>query len=150
MDILLRFQTFPIALAADIEKAFLMVVIIEEDRVLLRFHWVNDVNSDTPEICSLRFTRAVFEVTSSPFLLNATLQHHLNLFADNHSELVRLRSKSTYVDDIVCGAKKEEEAYKLFYDFEEVLRRGRFNLRKFITNSSDLQLKITCYHFEAN
>ena len=37
MDIILRFRVHRVALAADIEKAFLMVSMAEKDRYVLRF-----------------------------------------------------------------------------------------------------------------
>jgi len=37
MDILLRFRVQGVAIAADIEKAFLMVAVRDEDRDVLRF-----------------------------------------------------------------------------------------------------------------
>ena len=37
LNILLRFRSYPVALIADIEKAFLMVSVAEEDRDALRF-----------------------------------------------------------------------------------------------------------------
>ena len=134
LDILLRFCTYPVALAADIEKAFLMVSISEEDRDALRFLWVDDVASDPPKVRVLRFTRVVFGVSSSPFLLNATLQHHLNLYSNTHPELVEQLSKSTYVDDVICGARDTESAYQLYRESKAVLEEGGFNLRKFVTN----------------
>ena len=36
-DILFRFRLYPVALVADIERAFLMISIAEEDRDVLRF-----------------------------------------------------------------------------------------------------------------
>ena len=33
--------------------------------------------------------------------------------------------------DIITGAQNEEEAYELFIDSKEILRKGGFNLRKF-------------------
>ena len=141
-DLLLRFRTFPVALAADIEKAFLMVSICEEDRDALRFLWVDDVGSSCPQTRVLRFTRVVFGVSSSPFLLNATLQYHLDQYASSCPELVSQLTKSTYVDDIISGAPDEEKAYQLYADSKAVLREGGFNLRKFVTNSSCLQQKI--------
>ena len=142
LDILLRFRTYRIAVTADIEKAFLMVSIAEEDRDVLRFLWVTDVTSDSPQIRILRFSRVVFGVSSSPFLLNATLQHHLNLYASSHPELVERLSTSMYVDDVVSGAQDEEGAEGFYMESKEILKEGGFNLRKFVTNSNALQQKI--------
>ena len=48
MDILLRFRPQKVALVADIEKAFLMISVDEEDRDVLRFLWIEDIESETP------------------------------------------------------------------------------------------------------
>ena len=88
LDILLRFRSYRVALTADIEKAFLMISVAKEDRNALQFLWVNDITSDQPGIVTLRFTRVVFGVSSIPFLLNATIQHHLERFAETHPQLV--------------------------------------------------------------
>ena len=47
------------------------------DRDLLCFIWVNDVNKALPTIMQIQFTRVVFGISASPFLLNATIYHHL-------------------------------------------------------------------------
>ena len=65
------------AVVADIEKAFLMISIDPKDLDVLRIFWVKDHLAEKPEIVTYRFTRVVFEVSSSPFLLNATIQHHV-------------------------------------------------------------------------
>ena len=78
-DVLLRFRVNQVALTSDIEKAFLMVGMAEEDRDVLRFLWVDAIDKPSPEIVVLRFTRVVFGVSSSPFLLNATIKHHIRL-----------------------------------------------------------------------
>ena len=41
-----------------------------------------------PAIQGMRFTRVVFGVSSSPFLFNATIIHHLNKYRDEHPESV--------------------------------------------------------------
>jgi len=61
-DILLRFRSYPVALTADIEKAFLMVSVAAEDRDVLRFLWVDDIAKSDPDVQVLRFTRVVFGV----------------------------------------------------------------------------------------
>lgn len=97
---------------------------------------------DQPSICIFRFTRVVFGVSSSPFLLNATIKHHLNEYSHTHPQLVKTLSQSTYVDDIVSGAKSDDDAYLLYKESKRLLKEGGFNLRKFITNSSQLQERI--------
>ncbi|MCG8621284.1 MAG: hypothetical protein MJE68_04665, partial [Proteobacteria bacterium] len=139
MDILLRFRSYPTTLTADIEKAFLMISVTEENRDALRFLWVEDVTSDNPEIVTLRFAHVVFGVSSSPFLLNATIKHHLEKCASSHPRLVSDILRSIYVDDIVFGASNEDSAYELYASSKEMLKKGSFNLRRFTTNSLPLQ-----------
>ena len=140
-DILLRFRSYRVALTADIEKAFLMISVNQRDRDALRFLWVDNVQQKEPKIITLRFTRVVFGVSSSPFLLNATIRHHLEKFSASYPRLVSCISQSLYVDDLVCGASDEESAYELFVTSKRILS-GSFNLRKFTTNSPSLQAVI--------
>ena len=126
----------------DIEKAFLMISMAEKDRDVLRFLWFENVSLDQPKVIILRFTRVAFGVSSSPFLLNATIKHHVERFASSHPRLVKELLQSIYVDDVVFGAVDEESAYELYRDSKEMLKSGSFNLRKFSTNSPTLQEKI--------
>ena len=142
LDILLRFRTYKIAITADVEKAFLMIAISEKDRDALRFLWVDDINKDTPEVCKFRFTRVVFGVTSSPFLLNATIQHHLKKYESYHKELVENLLQSIYVDDIVSGVQDDKDAILMYKQSKSLFKAGGFNLRKFVTNSKHIQEKI--------
>lgn len=57
LDILLRFSSYPVALTSDIEKAFLMVSVAEDDRDVLRFLWVDDITQSKPEIQIFRLDR---------------------------------------------------------------------------------------------
>ena len=49
-DILLRFRTFKVGLAADIEKALLSIRVKEEQRDLMCFLWVKNWKDEDPEI----------------------------------------------------------------------------------------------------
>ena len=60
LDILLQFRSYPIALVADIEKAFLIISMAPKDRDILRFLWLKDAFQEESEIVKLRFTRVVF------------------------------------------------------------------------------------------
>ena len=90
----------------------------------------------------LRFTRVVFDVSSSPFLLNATVRYHLESQAETHPELVEKILRSIYVDDVVSGAPSEAEAYAVYSESKRLLRTAGFNLRKFASNSIGLQRKV--------
>ena len=81
MDIMLRFRVYKVALTADIEKAFLMIKVADEDRDALRFLWLEDVGSEIPRVNVFHFTRVVFGVASSPSLLNATLKYHIQRYS---------------------------------------------------------------------
>ncbi|CAB4017709.1 Hypothetical predicted protein [Paramuricea clavata] len=71
-DILVRARLMQNLILADIQKAFLQIEAKEEDRDSFRFlHTVNGMEKH------LRFTRVQFGAEASPFVLGATLQHHL-------------------------------------------------------------------------
>ena len=141
-DLLLHFRTHRVGLTADIEKAFLMIGTAEEDRDVLRFLWIDNIKSQNPDLIELRFARVVFGISSSPFLLNATLQHLLEQQSDNDPLIVQKLARSFYVDDAVTGAHDEDEAYSLYQTAKSILKRGGFNLRKFCSNSRLLQLRV--------
>ena len=84
------------------------------------------------EVRPLRFTRVVFGVSSSPFLLNATIKYHLEQFSETHPHLVPQLIQSAYVDDIVTGARSEDEPFNINSESRELFLRGGFNLRKFL------------------
>jgi hypothetical protein len=104
-DILLRFRVHSVAMTADIEKAFLNVAVAEEHRDFLRFLWLNNPYSSSPSVIHLRFARVVFGVTSSPFILNATIRHHVNQYLLNDPEFVYELLRSLHVDDYASGCE---------------------------------------------
>ena len=143
-DVLLRFRVNQVALTGDIEKAFLMVGMAEEDRDVLRFLWVDDVDNLSPEIVVLRFTRVVFGVSSSPFLLNATIKHHVERYKESDPEFVEKFLHSIYVDDLSSGAPETNTGYELYLKSELRLAEGGFSLRKFVANCPELTNTIQC------
>jgi len=108
MDIILRFRAHRKALAGDIEKAFLNVSVAEEDRDVLRFLWFDDVKKECPKVIVLRFARVVFGISSSPFLLNATVKPHLEGHKERDPEFVETFLRSIYVDDLSSGGDTDE------------------------------------------
>ena len=141
-DVLIRFRYHQVALAADIEKAFLMVKVADSDKDVLRFLWVDDVTSEEPTIVVKRFNRVVFGVTSSPFLLNATVRHHLTSYESEDPQFVKEFLSSLYVDDFNGGKDSVSEAFQLYLKAKSRMQVGGFNLRKWLSNSMELIQKI--------
>ena len=117
VDILLRFDSHRIGPTADIEKAFLMILVEDKDQDDLHFLWVNDINEDEIKIRQLRFTQVVFGVCSSPILLNSTIRYHIEQHLSPQPELIEKLINSFYADDVVMGASTEEEAFKLYTEW---------------------------------
>ncbi len=85
-NVLLRSRFNPIALAGALKKASLQVKIREEDGNVLKSHWIKDLQTQEVEV--LRFTRALFGLLQSTFLLGATIEQHLNKFQEIYPEIV--------------------------------------------------------------
>ncbi|XP_066912160.1 uncharacterized protein [Clytia hemisphaerica] len=116
--ILLRFRAKNIGLVADIEKAFWQIMLNEKDRDFVRFLWLKDINDidfknfDTNQLVTYRICRVLFGVTSSPFLLNGTLRHHINKIQDTSVRDLLLRS--LHVDDLTTSLDTEAEACEFY------------------------------------
>ena len=112
-NILLRFRIHKRALMADIEKAFLNISIVPGHRDFLRFMWPSNSSSQCSDIDCYRFTRVVFSVNCSPFILNATIRHHLDLYQKSDPEFVAEVLRSVYVDDYASGSSIPTAAFTL-------------------------------------
>ena len=137
-----RFRLYPIALTADIEKAFLMISVWPPDRDALRFLWLDDINAPSPQTVIYRFARVVFGVSCSPFLLNATLKGHIEGYFDNHPEECSRLVSSLYADDVNAGGYTEAEVIKLYTISKQIMKDGGFNLRKWLSNSKEVMSEI--------
>ena len=69
---LLRFRLGRVGVVGDLEKAFLQIVLREDERNVCCFLWQHLDGT----IVIYRLTRVFFGATSSPFLLQVTLKHH--------------------------------------------------------------------------
>ena len=136
-SVLVRGRFHPVCLSRDLRKAFLQVRISSDDRDVLRFHWLKDINTD--EIQTLRFTRALFGLTSSPFLLGGVIQQHLESWHPKHPAVVDEIDKSLYVDDLVSGATTTEKASQLKNMATEIFQDATFDLHKWQSNDKGLE-----------
>ena len=125
-DALLQFWLNRIGILVDIKKAFYQVAIADEHKYFLRFLLL-DSSSGYDSIVVFRFLRAIMGVTSSPFLLNAILRHHLGKYLGSDlKELVQKVFEDLYVDDLVSGSESVEQEKFLFEKSKKVMSDAGF------------------------
>ena len=130
MIFVLRFRMGKIGIVADIKQAFLQIFVDDNDRDLIRFLWFENVNDPGSKIVIYRFTRVVFGLTSSPFLLNATLQHHLSKYlpiADISFYIEKLM-RDLYVFESTNSFNKVHKCQRFFEISKSCLAAANFNL----------------------
>jgi len=77
-DVLLRFRVGKYGAISNIRKAFFMIRVKEDDRDCLRFLWWK--NHEEKKLRVFRHRRVVFGLNSSPYLLGAVIQYHLQQY----------------------------------------------------------------------
>ena len=138
--LLLQFRLYPIAITADIEKAYLQINVEKEDRDYLRFLWFNNLFSDEEtSIVKYRFTRVIFGATCSQFLLNITVENHIGKYIDTDPDFVKKVKGKFYVDDLNTGVNTVLEGINLCKKLKVRFQEVQFNLRKWRTNSQELR-----------
>lgn len=142
LSILVKFRQHWIAIMADISKAFLQISRNAIDRDVLRFLWTMKTPMSVNDICILRMTRVPFGVSSSPFLLTATIRHHLKKIwksisrSDKKNQWI-LFVTNLYVDDFISGAHTVRAALELAQTAKEIMSTAGMNLCNWSTNSDE-------------
>ena len=138
--ILLKFRVHPIAFVADIEKAFLLIELNAADRDATRFLWLKDVTQSARDLTNVdvfRFCRVLFGAAPSPFLLGATIHHHLDRHGDDW--ISQDLKAAMYMDNVVTGTASDSQALEYYARSRTLLHRAGMNLRQWKTNSQPLR-----------
>ncbi|CAG7817575.1 unnamed protein product, partial [Allacma fusca] len=130
-NIIVGFRLNRIGVISDIEKAFLQISVKPEERNFLRFLWWEKGKN---KIKKFRHCRVVFGVSSSPFLLAATLNQLLYDVEDSKKEVAQFLLKSLYVDNCVTSVSSTTRLHSFIQDAVQLMNAGKFNLRGWIWN----------------
>lgn len=130
-SILLRFRKHTYAISADIEKMYRQVLINDSQRSLQRIFWRPTHNSALQEYV---LNTVTYGTASAPYLAIRSLAELGNECANSLSVISNIIKNDFYVDDLLTGADTIEEAQVICKSLNEVLRKGCFNLRKWISN----------------
>ena len=138
-NVLVRFRLNPIGIIADIEKAYLQISVADCHRDFLRFSWFDDVFKDIPEEVIFRFCRVIFGANCSQYLLNSVIRYHASQYKDIDQNFSEKVAKSFYVDDFNSTVDNVTEGEELYKKIKLRFLDASFNVRKWKTNSLELQ-----------
>lgn len=133
-DVLTRFRRAPIALSADISEMFLQVSLREGDRRYHRFLWRSFDSTRDPD--QYEFQRLLFGNRASPFCSQYVLHTHAEAHARDYPQATDTINNAMYVDDVLDSCETVNEALRLRRDLSELLTKGGFKLRKWLSNDS--------------
>ncbi|XP_064097204.1 uncharacterized protein LOC135208689 [Macrobrachium nipponense] len=154
LRVLLQFRTNTFACIGDIEKAFLMVQLREEDRNYTRFLWLENPTDPNSKLIVYRFRVVLFGATCSSFLLNATIKHHLStvvlwLPRSNTVDVVERLKTGLYVDNLQFTANSEFELMDLYFNANKIFAQAHLYLKEWVSNSESIQTIAAAYQIEA-
>ena len=139
--VLVRNRFYPVAITGDLKQAFLQVWIKARDRDAMRFHWYEDL--ETKKVQILRFTRALFGLAPSPFLLGGVVEQHLQQIQERFPAEVEEIKRNLYIDDLISGGETSPRAMHLKETAQTIFGEGNFVLHKWHSNDPDLEAATT-------
>ncbi|GBN76037.1 hypothetical protein AVEN_244036-1 [Araneus ventricosus] len=122
---------------ADVKSAFLQIELELPDRDFTRFFWTDNLNNE-PYV--LNFTRVLFGLRPSPYLLAATLKHHFEKYKEQYPHTFDLLNSSVYVDDLIGGRNDVPDTLHTTLECLQIFSDAGMLLRKWRTNSKQHNL----------
>ena len=104
--------------------------------------WFDNVFKDIPEEVILRFCHVIFGANCSQYLLNSVIRYHASQYKDIDQNFSEKVAKSFYVDDFNSTVHNVTEGEELYKKIKLRFLDASFNVRKWKTNSLELQIYI--------
>ena len=134
---IINFRTRKYAFSADLEKAFLQILIKEEHRDVLRFLFPADPLNPLSQIKVYRFKVVIFGANCSPFHLAAVIVKHLHVYIKEKITKDTLL-RGLYVDNLFQTTNSPEKLINLFYECRQLFAEAGMNLRSWRSDLPDL------------
>ena len=136
--VITRFRKGRVTLVADIESMYHQVLVDTDDRKYLKFLWWPYGNTNLPP-AKYCMKVHVFGAASSPACANYALRQtaidNNLLFSKKTIDTVL---ENFYMDDCLKSVGSAEEAIKESDELTRLLKRGGFNLTKWLSNSDQV------------
>ncbi|XP_071051317.1 uncharacterized protein [Onthophagus taurus] len=155
-QILLLFRCYPFAFTCDIKQMYRQILISPMQRDFQRILW--RFSPDNP-IQEYVLNTVTYGISSAPFLALRTLVELSDIYHQEFPRASKALKHNIYVDDIVVSSPTIEEALNLQEELIALLKKGKFELRKWASNcpeilnlvsESDVQQPISLDYDEIN
>ena len=134
--LLLKFCKHRYGITGDIEKAFLQLQIRKEDRDVMRFFFPQDINDPSSKMKTFRYRVLMFGASSSPYLLAAVIQVHLEQHVKDRTMQESL--KQIFFDNLIVSKLTETETITLYHEARRIFLDMGLSLRQWASNSQEL------------
>lgn len=130
--VILRFREQAVAVSGDISKMYHRVLIPEVDQHIHRFLWRN-MEIDRPPDVYLK-TVLTFGDKPAPAMAQIALRKTAEESQNSHPQAAKVLKDNVYMDDICDSVDTVEKAQKLTKDLDEVLEKGGFTVKGWVSN----------------
>lgn len=134
--VMMRFRRHNIAVSSDIAEMFMQVKVRREDRDALRYLWRGNRREGAPE--EYRMTSIIFGAASSPCMAIFAKNWNARRYAAEYPEAVEAIVENHYMDDYLDSYRTLEEATRIATAVRDIHRKARFELGKWVSNSTEL------------
>ncbi|XP_055910928.1 uncharacterized protein LOC129945299 [Eupeodes corollae] len=134
-SVLFRFREKKIAITGDIREMFHQVKILEDDKNAQRFLWRN-IEDGNIEVYQMQVM--TFGSTCSPFCAQYIKNKNAKKFEMQFPRATKAIIENHYVDDLLDSVDTEEEAIALVKDVIHIHKHAGFEIRNFVSNSSNV------------
>ncbi|GBN08975.1 hypothetical protein AVEN_163246-1 [Araneus ventricosus] len=122
---LLKFRVYPIAMTADLEKMYRMILVNKDQVDFQRIFWL--FSSTEEPIKSYRLLTVTYGTACAPFLAMRTLLQLAQDYEKSFPDTAKVIGENFYLDDLLTGADSVPEARRLVKELIQVL--GGFTIR---------------------
>ncbi|GFX53933.1 integrase catalytic domain-containing protein [Trichonephila clavipes] len=124
---LIKFRSYRVAFAADIEKLYRQILILDEDCSYQRIVW-RATPSDS--LKSFELQTITYGTSCAPFLALRMLQQLYQDEEQNFLLAAKIARENIYIDDLLLGADTEVETKSIIIEIQNLLKSGGFIFRK--------------------
>ncbi|XP_052754454.1 uncharacterized protein LOC128201460 [Galleria mellonella] len=146
VDLITKFRLHVVVFTADICKMYRQILIRPEDRSYQHIFWRKDPNDPLKEY---ELNTVTYGVSSSPYLAIRTLRQLAEDYESQFPLAAQVVREDTFMDDITTGAVSIEAAKLLKDELVALLQLGKFELRKWSSNHSEVLSNIPFEHLQS-